>query len=245
MNLIFFSSPFDNSSVDFLENLNVPAYKIASPEITDLNLIKYVASKNKPIIISTGIAEYKDIVNAVQVCHEVGNRKIGLLKCTSSYPAPVEEANLRTIPDLKEKFEAIIGLSDHTLGYEVAIASIALGSKIIEKHFILDKKIESPDSSFSLDKREFKTLVKSVRNAEKALGRANYELSDEIKIIRQNARSLFIVEDVSFGERFSEKNIRSIRPGQGLSPSYLNKILGKKAKKDYRKGTPVSKEMLS
>ena len=244
LDLIWFSSPFDDSAIDFLEKIDIPAYKIASPEITDLNLIKYAASKNKPIIISTGIAKYHDIVNAVQTCHDVGNYKVGILKCTSSYPAPYDEINLKVILDLKKKFNAVIGLSDHTLGNEVSIASVALGAKIIEKHFMLDKKIKSPDSLFSLDKKEFSSMVKSVRNVEKALGKIDYQLSSDIKVIRQNARSLFIVKDVKLGEKFSKKNIRSIRPGQGLPPIFLDQIVGKKAKKNFKKGTPVSKEML-
>ena len=238
LGLIVFSSPFDKTSVDFLEDMNVPAYKIASFEITDIPLIEYVASKGKPIIISTGIANLEDIELAIQTCLNVGNDQIALLKCTSSYPAPLEEINLNTIPDIKSKFDVIVGLSDHTLGNEVSIAAVALGASIIEKHFILDRNMGGPDAEFSMEPHEFKQMVDSIRNVEKALGDVNYELSDKIKSNRDFSRSLFVVEDMGKGDIITLDNVRSIRPGFGLHPKFLNKILGKKVNKDLNKGTP-------
>jgi len=238
LGLIVFSSPFDKTSVDFLEDMDVPAYKIASFEITDIPLIEYVASKGKPIIISTGIASLEDIELAVKTCLEVDNDKIALLKCTSSYPAPLEEINLNTIPDIKDKFGIVVGLSDHTLGGEVSTAAVALGAKIIEKHFILDRNMGGPDSDFSMEPSEFKQMVDSIRNVEKALGTVSYELSDKVKANREFSRSLFVVEDMKKGDIITEDNVRSIRPGFGLHPKYLNKILGKKVNKDLDKGIP-------
>ena len=244
LGLICFSSAFDKTAVDFLEVIDVPAYKIASFEITDIPLIQYVASKGKPVIISTGIATREDIEEAVNACREVDNNRIVLLKCTSSYPAPVEEANLKTIPDLAERFNVISGLSDHTLGITVPVTSVALGAKVIEKHFILHKSIGGPDAAFSLDKAEFKVMVDAVREAEKALGAVNYELSEKVKKSREFARSLFVVKDMKEGEVFTEENLRSIRPGYGLAPKYLDEILGKKAKKDIVRGSPVSWDLV-
>lgn len=238
LGLIVFSSPFDKTSVDFLEDMNVPAYKIASFEITDIPLIEYVASKGKPIIISTGIASFEDIELAVKTCLDAGNDKIALLKCTSSYPAPLEEINLNTIPDIKEKFNVVVGLSDHTLGGEVSTAAIALGSNIIEKHFILDRAMGGPDSEFSMEPNEFQQMVDSIRNVEKALGKVNYELSDKTKANREFSRSLFVVRDMEKEDIISEDNVRSIRPGFGLHPKYSKEILGKKVNKDLKKGTP-------
>ncbi|MFN8577359.1 MAG: pseudaminic acid synthase [Candidatus Sericytochromatia bacterium] len=239
LGLICFSSPFDKKAVDFLEKINVPAYKIASFEITDIPLIEYVASKGKTIIISTGIAEYDDIKLAIETCKKAGNSKIILLKCTSSYPAPLEDINLLTIKDMKDNFDCIIGLSDHTLGIEVPIASVALGAKVIEKHFILDKKLGGPDSEFSLEPNEFKIMVESIRNVEKSLGKVKYELSEKLKKSREFSRSLFIVEDIKKDEYFTEENIRSIRPGFGLEPRFYNDIIGKKAKVNILRGTPL------
>jgi len=240
LGLIFFSSPFDKTAVDFLEDLEVPAYKIASFEITDLPLIEYVAKKNKPVIISTGIATLADIEEAVNTCRRAGNNKIALLKCTSSYPAPIEKANLLTIPNLKETFNVIPGLSDHTMGNTVSIAAIALGAKIIEKHFILDRKIGGPDSTFSMQPNEWKYMVDAIRDVEAALGKINYELSDKVKASKSHSRSLFIVKDVNKGEIITEDNVRSIRPGYGLHPRNYFEIIGKKFKKDYKKGTPLN-----
>lgn len=238
LGLIVFSSPFDKTSVDFLEEMNVPAYKIASFEITDIPLIEYVASKGKPIIISTGIANLEDIELAIKTCLDVGNNQIALLKCTSSYPSPLDEINLNTIPDMIEKFDCVIGLSDHTLGGEVSTAAVALGAKIIEKHFILDRNMGGPDSDFSMEPHEFKNMVNSIRNVEKALGTVNYELSDKMKANKEFSRSLFVVEDIKMGEVITENNVRSIRPGFGLHPKYLNEILGKKVNKPLKKGIP-------
>ncbi len=244
LGLIFFSTPSNKTAVDFLEKLNVPAYKIASFEITDIPLIEYVASKGKPVIISTGIATLGDIQEAVEACKRVGNNQIILLKCTSAYPAPLEEVNLRTIPHMAEMFDCIVGLSDHTLGISVPIAAVALGAKVIEKHFILSKDIETPDKEFSLTPDEFKEMVKAIREVEKALGKVSYELTEKTKKSREFARSLFVVKDVKAGEVFTEENVRSIRPGYGLHPKYLKDILGKKARKDIKKGTPLKWDLV-
>jgi len=237
--LICFSSPFDKTAVDFLEEMNVPAYKVASFEITDIPLIEYIASKGKPVIISTGIATLTDIEEAINACHRMDNQKIALLKCTSAYPAPFEEVNLRTIPNLAETFNAIVGLSDHTLGISVPIAAVALGAKIIEKHFILDKNIGGPDAAFSLEPDEFKSMVSAVREVEKALGDVCYTLTDKTRKSREFSRSLFTVKDIDKGEIFTEENVKSIRPGFGLHPKYINEITGKKAKNRIPKGTPM------
>ena len=231
LGLIVFSSPFDKTSVDFLEGIDVPAYKIASFEITDIPLIEYVASKGN-------IASFEDIELAVKTCLDADNDKIALLKCTSSYPAPLEEINLNTIPDIKEKFNVVVGLSDHTLGGEVSTAAIALGSNIIEKHFILDRTMGGPDSEFSMEPDDFKQMVDSIRNVEKALGKISYELSDKMKANREFSRSLFAVRDMKKNEVITEENVHSIRPGFGLHPKYLKEILGKKVNKDLKKGTP-------
>jgi len=242
LGLLCFSSPFDHTAVDFLEEMNVPAYKIASFEITDIPLIEYVASKGKPVIMSTGIAELKDIEAAVDACKRMNNEQIALLKCTSAYPAPMDDVNLQTIPDLADKFGCVIGLSDHTLGTSVPIAAVALGAKIIEKHFILDKKIGGPDASFSLEPQEFRQMVDAIRDTEKALGTVTYELSEKVKNNRIFARSLFVVEDVKEGEEFTSANVRSIRPGYGLSPAYLNEVLGKKSLANIKAGNPLLEE---
>ena len=245
LGLILFSSPFDNSAVDFLEKMNVPAYKLASFEITDVNLIEYMAKHGKPMIISTGVAELFDIKAAIATCHKVGNNQIALLKCTSAYPAPFEEMNLLTITDMAKRFKAIVGVSDHSMGEEVAIASVALGAKIIEKHFILDRKIGGPDSEFSMEPEEFKQMVTSIRNTEMALGKVTYELSKKSKKSREFSRSLFVVKDIMKGEKFTTDNVRSIRPGFGLHPRYFNAILGKQAKRDIVKGTPLSTKLIN
>ncbi len=242
--LICFSSPFDKTAVDFLENFNVPAYKIASFEIQDIPLIEYVANKGKPIIISTGIATEEDIKLAVETCREAGNNEIVLLKCTSSYPAPVELANLNTIPDLKTRFKVEAGLSDHTKGTLVPTISVAVGAKVIEKHFILDKAIGGPDVEFSLDPEEFRNMVDSVRAAESALGEATYELDEKVQKNRQFARSLFAVEDIQEGDVFTAKNVRSIRPGYGLHPKYYKEVLSRVAAKHIEKGTPLSFDLI-
>ncbi|EQA46971.1 pseudaminic acid synthase [Leptospira broomii serovar Hurstbridge str. 5399] len=242
--LEIFSSPFDESSVDFLEKMSVPAYKIASFEITDIPLIKYVASKGKPIIISTGIAYIDDINLAIQTCREAGNDRIIILKCTSSYPAPYEEINLKTIPNLSETFGVVAGLSDHTEGWAVPVAAVALGAKVVEKHFILDRKIGGPDSSFSMEPGEFRTMVDAIRNVEKAIGSINYDLSEKVITSREFSRSLFIVKDIKKGDQFTRENVRSIRPGFGMHPKYFERILGKTALEDFRAGTPLQFGMI-
>lgn len=239
-----FSSPFDKSAVDFLEKMNVRAYKIASFEIVDIPLIEYVASKGKPIIISTGIAAEDEIKDAVDACRKKGNDQIALLKCTSEYPAPIEDANLKTIPALAKKFNTIVGLSDHTLGRTVPVAAVAIGAQIIEKHFILDKKLGGPDAEFSLEPNEFKKMINEIHLVEKALGTISFDLTEKIKKSRTFARSLFAVEDIKVGEVFSESNIRSIRPSNGISPKHLKTILGKKATRDIEKGTPLSWDLV-
>ena len=244
LGLICFSSPFDKSAVDFLEKMNVPAYKIASFEIVDIPLIEYTASKGKPMIISTGIAIEEEIQDAVDACRKIGNNQIALLKCTSEYPAPIEDANLMTIPALAERFNTVVGLSDHSLGITVPIAAAAIGARIIEKHFILDRKMGGPDSSFSLEPNEFKKMVDEIRQVELALGEVDFELSDKIKKSRTFARSLFVVKDITAGDRFTEKNVRSIRPSHGLAPKYFYEILGKKATKDIERGTPLSWDLI-
>jgi len=239
LDIILFSSPFDFTAVDLLYEMDVPAYKVASFEITDIPLIKYIAKKQKPVIISTGIANLADIQEAVEACKSVGNDQIILLKCTSAYPAKVEEANLRTIPNLKDTFGVFPGLSDHTLGTTVPILSVAMGARVIEKHFILDKSIGGPDASFSLDEDEFTQMVKAVRDAEAAMGQVDYTLSDKKIKRREFSRSLFVVRDIKKGEKLTKDNIRSIRPGYGLAPKYYDKILGKTAIFDMKKGKPL------
>jgi pseudaminic acid synthase len=234
--LVCFSSPFDNTAVDFLEELNCPIYKIASFEVTDIPLIEYVASKGKPIIISTGIAEYEDIKLAVDTCKNVGNKDITLLKCTSSYPAPVDEANLLMIKRFAEDFGVKVGLSDHTLGITVPLVSVAMGATVIEKHFILDRSIGGPDASFSLDEKEFTDMVSAVRQAEKAIGVETYELTEKQKAGKVFSRSLYVTEDIKEGEVFTERNIRSIRPGFGLHPKFLKEMLGTASKNSFGKG---------
>ena len=239
LGLIFFSSAFDKKAVDFLEDMGVPAYKIASFEILDTPLIEYIASKGKPVIISTGIAEFKDIEEAVTSCRSAGNNEIALLKCTSAYPAPLEEMNIRTIPNLGETFKAVKGLSDHTLSISVPLAAVSLGASIVEKHFILDRKIKSPDAPFSLEPGEFKAMAAAIREVEKALGKVSYELTHRVKKSRLFGRSLFVVKDMKKGESFTDDNIRSIRPGYGLHTRHLKDVLGRRAGKDIRRGTPL------
>jgi pseudaminic acid synthase len=243
--LICFSSPFDKTAVDFLEKLNAPAYKIASFEITDIPLIEYVASKGKPIIISTGIAELEDIQLAVETCRKAGNNQIALLKCTSSYPAPIDEANMKMVRDLATRFNVISGLSDHTMGATVPIVATAFGAKIIEKHFILDRSIGGPDASFSMNEAEFTAMVKAVREAQSAIGKVDYTLTEKQLKGKDFSRSLYVSEDVKEGELVTEKNVRSIRPGFGLHPKYLKSILGKSFNKDLEAGTRLTMEVIS
>ena len=235
--LICFSSPFDKSAVDFLEELDVPAYKIASFEITDIPLIEYVASKEKPVILSTGIATFEDIELALDACQRMGNYDIALLKCTSSYPAPIEEANMAMIPEFKERFNVIPGLSDHTLGSTVPIVATTLGARIIEKHFILDRSIGGPDASFSMNEKEFTEMVKAAREAEKAVGVVSYEPTEKQIKGRAFSRSLYVVKDIKKGDLITEENIKSIRPGFGMHPKKYEEMLGTTAKKDFTKGS--------
>lgn len=244
LGLICFSSPFDQSAVDFLENMDVPAYKVASFELVDIPLIEYIASKGKPIIMSTGMATIKEISEAVETARKKGVMDIALLKCTSAYPAKPEDMNLVTIPHLTETFDVIAGLSDHTLGISVPVASVALGASIIEKHFTLSRANGGPDAAFSLEPEEFKAMVEAVRTVEKALGNVNYNITAEETESKVFRRSLFVVNDIKAGETFTEDNTRSIRPGYGLPPKYLKDILGKKAKRDIKRGTPLNRELL-
>lgn len=234
-----FSTPFDKSAVDLLEKLENPIYKIASFEIQDIPLIEYAASKGKPMIMSTGIAELEDIELAVETCRKVGNNDITLLKCTSAYPAPMEEANLSVMKDMKDRFGVKIGLSDHSMSPILPVAAIAMGAEVIEKHFILDRAIGGPDAAFSLNKEEFTEMVKAVRSVEKAIGVVDYTLSEKQKANQRFGRSLYVVEDIKAGELFTKKNVRSIRPGFGMHPKYLKDIIGKCAIKDMQKGTAI------
>ena len=236
-----FSSPFDKTAVDFLEQFDPSAYKIASFEITDYELIKYTASKGKPIIISTGIAAIDEIQDAVNICRAEGNDDIILLKCTSAYPAALEDANLMTIPNLAETFGVISGFSDHTLGTTAPVVATALGAKVIEKHFILDKSIGGADADFSLDKKEFEEMIKAVRDAEKLVGKIDYSMTEKKKKSRQFSRSLYVTKDIKKGEKFTENNIRSIRPGYGMHPKYFQDILGKTSMKSYKFGDRLEK----
>lgn len=242
--LDFFSTPFDLTAVEFLQDLGVPLYKIASFEINDIPLIEAAASKGKPMIISTGIASLADIEEAVLACKRVGNHDITLLKCTSSYPAPPEEANLRTIPNLSQTFGVRAGLSDHTMGHIVPVAAVALGATVIEKHFIVDRAIGGPDASFSMTPDEFKMMVDSVRMTEKALGRVSYELTEKTKQSREFSRSLFIAAEIKEGDVFTEANLRSVRPGFGLHTRHWRELLGKKANQDIALGTPMSWDLV-
>lgn len=243
--LLCFSSPFDLTAVDFLEELDCPIYKIASFEITDIPLIRYAASKGKPMIISTGIAGEEDIELALEACKSVENNDITLLKCTSSYPAPIEEANLAMIADFKHRYRVKVGLSDHTLGITAPVVATALGARVIEKHLILDKSIGGPDSSFSLDVDEFTEMVNQVRMAESAIGRIDYSLTEKQLASRTLGRSLYVISDITQGEFFTKLNVKSIRPGYGLHPKYYDEILGKTATRNLRRGEPLQMDMIT
>lgn len=242
--LICFSSPFDKTAVDFLEDLNVPAYKIASFEITDIPLIEYVASKGKPIILSTGIAEEADIELALDACRRMGNNDIALLKCTSSYPAPINEANMCMVKDLAERYGVISGLSDHTMGATVPVVATCFGAKIIEKHFILDRSIGGPDASFSMNEEEFTAMVKAVREAESAIGVVDYTLTEKQIKGKDFCRSLYVVEDIKKGDVITKENVRSIRPGFGLHPKHYKDVLGKIVTTDTEKGSRFTKDFI-
>lgn len=242
--LICFSTPFDKTAVDYLEGLGNPIVKIASFEITDIPLIEYAAKKGKPMVISTGIAMQEDIELAVKTCKDAGNNDITLLKCTSSYPAPIEDANLKTMVDMKERYGVKVGLSDHTMGYDVAVAAVALGATLVEKHFILDRSIGGPDAAFSMEIGEFAAMVESIRNVEKALGEVKYP-TDPSKIKgREFCRSLYVAEDIKAGDVITEKNVRSVRPGFGLHPKSLPDVLGKKFVKDCKKGDRLALDLV-
>lgn len=242
--IILFSTPFDKTAVDLLEKCGNPIYKIASFEITDIPLIKYVASKGKPMIISTGIATESEIWDALDACHKAGNHDVTLLKCTSQYPARLEDANLNTMVDMKDRFGVHIGLSDHTEDGIVAISAAALGAEVIEKHFILDRKIGGPDASFSIEPDAFKKLIQSIRKVEKALGSVSYELDEPKCRNRKFARSLFIVKDVEAGEIINKENVRSIRPSDGMPPKELEHIIGSKFAISLKRGTPLRKDFI-
>lgn len=242
--LVCFSTPFDKTAVDLLESLGNPIYKVASFEITDIPLIKYIGSKHKPVIMSTGIAMEEDIQLALDTLRSEGCNDITLLKCTSAYPAPIEDANLLTIPDMKQRFGCKVGLSDHTMGSTVPMAAVALGADVVEKHFIIDRSVGGPDADFSMEADEFKSMVEGIRNVEKALGEVKYPTDpDKIKG-RTSCRSLYVAEDVKAGDVVTEKNVRSVRPGYGLHPKYLPEVLGKKFVKDCQMGERFSLELI-
>lgn len=245
VNLDFFSTPFDTTSVDFLEEIGVEFYKIASFELVDLPLISYVASKGKPMIVSTGMGSLEEIKDAVNVIKKEGNKEYALLKCSSVYPTKVEKMNLKTIVDMKKRFQVPIGLSDHSMGSLAAITAITLGASIIEKHFCIDREIDNPDASFSMDVTEFSQMVRDIRMAEKAIGCVTYEISEEEKNSLVFRRSIFAVEDIAKGDSLTKQNIRIIRPGYGLKPKYYNNILGKTAKEAISKGTPIQFDLLN
>lgn len=242
--LVCFSTPFDKSAVDFLEGLGNPLCKIASFEITDIPLIDYAARKGRPMIISTGIALPEDIELAVKTCRDAGNNDITLLKCTSSYPAPVEDANLRTMVDMKERYGVKVGLSDHTMGADVSVAAVALGATLVEKHFILRRSIGGPDAAFSMEKDEFAAMVRSIRNVEKALGSVVYPSDPAAVKGREFCRSLYIARDMKAGDVFTEDNVRSVRPGFGMHPRYLGEVIGRKITRDASLGDRLTKDMI-
>ena len=238
-----FSTPFDHTAVDFLEKMDVPAYKVASFELVDIPLLHKIAQTGKPIIMSTGMATLAEIDEAVSVIRAGGNQ-LALLKCTSAYPAPPEEMNLRTILHLSEAFAVPTGISDHTLGIAVPVAAVALGACIIEKHFTLSRTNPGPDSDFSLEPNEFKEMVAAIRIAEKAIGQINYEITEKQKESRVFRRSLFVVKDINAGESFTSENVRSIRPGQGLHTRHFANVIGKHAARFIRRGTPLAWDLI-
>jgi pseudaminic acid synthase len=240
LGLDFFSTAYDLSSVDFLEKLDVPVYKIASFELVDVSLLRIIAQTGKPIILSTGMATLAEIDEAVRTIRESGGEQLALLKCTSAYPAPPEEMNLRTIPHFAQAFGVPTGLSDHTLDIAVPVAAVALGACIIEKHFTLSRDVPGPDSVFSLEPDEFKAMANAVRTTEKALGSVNYEVTEREQASKVFRRSLFVVKDIETGEKFTEENVRSIRPGYGLHPRHLETILGKRVAHGVGQGFPLA-----
>lgn len=241
LGLIFFSSPFDLHAVDFLEGLDVPLYKVASPEITDTALLAKMASTGKPIIVSTGLADLEDIELALETIRAEGNNKYALLKCTSQYPAEFAYADLLTIPDMKARFCCPVGVSDHSAGFLVPTVATSLGASIVEKHFILDRSLGGIDSAFSMEPKEFAFMVKTVRDAESSLGGISYDLTESDKLRR---RSLFVVSDIKEGEQFNQENVRSVRPGHGIHPKFFNKVYGRKALVDIPRGTPLDSSLI-
>lgn len=243
--LDFLSTPFDTTAVDFLESIGVSAYKIASFELIDLPLIHYVASKNKPIIISTGMGSLEEIEEAVKTIRSCNNQQLVLLKCSSAYPAIPKDMNLRTMQNMAEQFKLVVGLSDHTLGSLAAVVAVSMGAKVIEKHFCISREIENPDASFSMEPKEFRQMVQEIREAEKAMGEISYDLSDNEQQNKIFRKSIFVEKDIQQGETFTSHNIRVVRPGHGLLPKHFNEVIGKKATIDIQKGTPLSWEMIA
>ena len=239
-----FSSPFDATAVDFMKEMDMPAYKVASFEINDIPLIRKIAGLGKPVILATGIAYLEDMERALQVCKEEGNEQVVLLKCTSAYPSPYEEMNLKVIPNMAQVFDCITGLSDHSMGTAAAVASVALGAKMVEKHLTLSRADGGPDGAFSMEPDEFRKMVDEIRIVEKALGKVTYELSEKQKRSREDGRSLFVVKNMKEGEIFTEENVRSIRPAFGLHTMYLDEIMGKRARTDISKGTPLDWKLI-
>jgi N-acetylneuraminate synthase len=239
-----FSSAFDASAVDFLEKMDVPAHKVASFELVDIPLIQKMARTGKPLIMSTGMATLEEIGESVEAARRAGAKEIALLKCTSAYPAAPEEMNLRTIPDLQSRFQVPVGLSDHTMGIAVPVAAVSLGACIVEKHLTLSRSHLGPDSAFSLEPDEFKAMVDAVRVSEKAIGKVHYGLTANESSTRVFRRSLFVVQDVKRGERFTNDNVRSIRPGHGMHTRHLSEVLGKRAARDIERGTPLHWELI-
>ena len=238
----FLSTPFDQTSVDFLEKLELPFYKIASFELVDIPLLEYIASKKKPIVMSTGMGSLEEIEEAIEAIYGQGNHDLALMKCSSAYPAKREQMNLRTIKDMQERFHVPVGLSDHSMGSFSATTAVALGASIIEKHFCLSRTIKNPDCTFSMEPHEFKQMVEEIREVEKALGKVSYGVSKQEEYNTRFRRSLFVVKDIAAGETLTKDNIRSIRPSNGLKPKYMKDVLGKKANKPLAKGTPLSFE---
>ena len=245
LGILFFATAFDKTSVDFLEELNVPIHKISSFELVDLPLISYAAKTKKPLLLSTGMADIDEIQEAVSTAKKAGAKETILLKCVSSYPARPEDMNLRTIPDMQKRFGCTVGLSDHSLGIGAAVCAVSLGARVVEKHFTLSRKLKTPDGFFSIEPLELKALVENIRIAEKAAGEVHYGLTEKEKESRKYRRSLFVIKDIKAGEKFTEENIQSIRPGNGLQPRYLEDVLGKAAKKKLLRGTPLKKEFIS
>lgn len=239
LGIILFSSPFDGTAVDFLETMDVPAYKIASYEINDIPLIRKAAKTGKPILISTGVADLEDISLAIKTCKDAGNDQVILLKCTSEYPAPYEEMNLKVLSNMSDTFECIAGLSDHSLGDEISISAVALGANVIEKHFTLSRSDGGVDSAFSMEIEEMKNMIERIRHVEAALGKVTYQLTDKQIDAKKGGRSLFVCAPIKKGEIFTEQNIRSVRPGIGLHTKYLDSIIGKCATRDLEYATPL------